>query len=327
MGEAQMKRIPLKTIIIFVLIALFIIVIPATSSDYTMTVVNSALIYLMVTLGISMLMGMGGQMTFAPIAFMGLGAGFSAVLSRTFGVPAWLSIILSSIGVLIVAYLMGLVLFRLSGAYFTFATIGLVQIFSCIFNNWEPLMGAMNGVSGIPKLTLFGFTFDSLKKWFFLLAFCALVIALVVEQIRRTSFGRSLESVRDDETAALTLGVNVYRTKVLAMAVSSMFAGFAGAMLAHHNGAVSYSLFTFITATRFIIMIMLGGVNSTFGTAVGTILVTMLPEWLRPLQQYLNIIFGAIVILLMVFMPMGLAGLADHWWEKLFGRNRKTTVS
>lgn len=299
---------------------LFVIIIPRTSDTYVMTVVNSGMIYFLATLGISLLMGMGGQMSLATISFMGLGCFFSACLSMKLNIPVWLSIPLATIATSVFAWLLGLVLFRLSGAYFTFATIGLVQIFSCIFNNFKPLSGAMDGIPGIPKLNLFGYTFNNLYAWFYLLAAFGLIIACVVERIRRTSFGRSLASVRDDEVAAQTLGVNVYRTKVIAMTISSAFAGFAGAVLAHHNGAASYSLFTFTTGTQMIIMVMLGGVNSTIGTFVGTMLVTLLPEYLRFAEQYLNIIYGGIIVLLMVFMPMGLAGLADHMWKKVTSR-------
>ena len=316
--KTKLKHI--KTVLLLVGLVLFMILTPLVSDTYAMTVVNSGLIYFLATLGISLLLGMGGQMSLAAISFMGLGAFFSGVLSKNLGWTPAVTILLSIIGVSVIAFLLGLVLFRLSGAYFTFATIGLVQIFSCIFTNFKPLSGAMDGMSGIPPLQLFGMTFDTLTEWFYLLCACGVLIAAIVERIRRTKLGRSLASVRDDEVAAQTLGVNVYMTKVIAMTIASAFAAFAGALLAHHNGAASYSLFTFTTGTRFIIMVMLGGVSSTIGTFVGTMLITVLPEYMRFLQEYLNIIYGAIVVLLMVFMPMGLAGLANHLWKKLTDR-------
>lgn len=313
----QKKKINYVWLAVFIAAVLFVIIVPATMNTYQMTVMNTALAYFIGALGISLMMGMGGQMSFATISFMGMGAFCATQLSKNFGVDTFLALIISVLFTIFASLILGAVLFRLSGAYFTFATIGLVQIVSSILLNYRPISGGPDGIFGIPKLQIFGFTFNNLYRWFYLLFACCVICGLITERIRHTSLGRSLASVRDNEIAAKTLGVNCYRVKIISFVIAGAFAGLSGALIAFHNSAISASLFSFNTSATFVIMVMLGGVNSTLGTFVGTILVTMLPEWLRPLNQYLRLIYGIGVILLMIFMPMGLAGLAHDLMAKL----------
>ena len=126
----------------------------------------------------------------------------------------------------------------------------------------------------------------------------------------------------ENEIAAQSLGVNIYRTKVIAFTITGALSALAGGLYAMHGGFISADNFTFDMSTTYIIIVMLGGVNDTFGVLVGSILVNMLPEWLRPLARYIRLIYGAGVILLMVFMPMGLAGLAKQFMDKIKFRMR-----
>ena len=298
-------------------LALFVIVIPNTMDPYIMTVINSALMYFIGALGISMMLGMGGQMSFATVAFMGLGAFTTAQLTKTLGMHSVSAMFLSTLIVMAASGLIGLLLFRLSGAYFTFATIGLVQISSNIFTTYKPFSGGPDGLTGIPRLSFFGITFNNLYMWFYLLCAIAVICGLIVERVRRTALGRSLASVRDNEVAAQTLGVNVYMVKVISFIIAGAFAGISGSLIAYHYTSISAYLFSFVTSTTFVVMVMLGGVNSTVGTFVGTILVTMLPEWLRPLTQYMRFLYGIAIILMMIYMPMGLAGIWHTMSAKL----------
>ena len=143
------------------------------------------------------------------------------------------------------------------------------------------------------------------------------IVAFIVERIRRSKLGRSLASIRDNDVAAMTLGVNVYKTKVIAFTIACTLAALAGALYAMHSNYVSADMFTYERSTSYIIMAMLGGVNNTFGVFFGSLLVTMLPEWLREIQGYLQLCYGIGIILLMVFMPDGLAGLFKMLFAKL----------
>jgi branched-chain amino acid transport system permease protein len=189
--------------------------------------------------------------------------------------------------------------------------------------NYKPLCGGPDGISGIPVIRFLGMAPRNYHDWFYILIGFALAAGLLVERIRRTRLGRSLASIRDNEIAAQTLGVKIYTTKIIAFTIAGALSGLSGGLYAMHNQYVGSDLFTFDVSTTYVIMTMLGGVNNTAGVFVGAILVTMLPEWLRPVQRYLKLAYGIGIILLMVFMPMGLAGLGNAIVKKIF-KTKKT---
>jgi len=317
MKKTVLRYFSIKNICVFIGLALFAIVIPNTMNPYAMTVVNSALGYFIGALGISLMLGMGGQMSFATISFMGVGAFTTVQFSKTFGMNTVLAMLLSTLIVMALSGLLGLILFRLSGAYFTFATIGLVQIIFNILVAYKPFSGGGDGITGIPKLSFLGITFNNLYTWFYLFLAVSVTCGLIVERIRHSALGRSLASIRDNEIAAQTLGVDVYRVKIIAFIIAGGFAGISGSLIAYHNASISAFLFSYNTSTTLVVMVMLGGVNSTTGTFLGSLLVTMLPEWLRFLDKYLRFIYGIGIILLMIFMPQGLAGIYGALKSKL----------
>lgn len=294
---------------------LFVLIVPGFTNDYSMQVLNVSLIMAILAFGLSIMLGMGGMLTFAGAAFMGLGAYLTANLSTgRLGYILNTSeslLIAIAIGTL-AAFLTGLILLRLRGTFFTFATIALVQVSWSIYMNYKPFTGGPDGISRIPVFSALGFTPHGYKQWFYMLSIIVMLCIFLVERIGSTKLGRSLAAVRDSEIAAQCLGVNIYRTKVIAFTITGALSALAGGLYAMHGGFISADNFTFDMATTYIIIVMLGGVNDTFGVLVGAILVNMLPEWLRPLARYIRLIYGIGVILLMVFMPMGLAGLAKQ---------------
>jgi branched-chain amino acid transport system permease protein len=306
-----------KTITLFVCIVLFTIIVPRVTNTYSMTVMNTALIYFIASLGISVLLGMGGNISFATCAFMGFGAFVTTNLSVKLGIHSVISMVLAVVATCLFSWVMGLILLRLKGSYFTFATIGLVQIMWSIYTNFKPFSGGPDGISRIPRLDFIFYKPRTVLDYFYVLMIFAVLCGVIVERLRKTSLGRSLASIRDNEIAAQSLGVNVYRTNVIGFIISGAFAGLAGALLAHHNTFISASQFTFEQSTMFVIMVMLGGVSSTPGAFIGAMIVTMLPEWLRPLKEYIRFVYGIGIMILMVFMPMGLAGVAKSITNKL----------
>ncbi|MCL2580511.1 MAG: branched-chain amino acid ABC transporter permease [Oscillospiraceae bacterium] len=305
------------------LICAIILIVPQFLHGYPMTVVNVALLFAITSYGISVMLGMGGQLSFAAVTFMGLGAYF--VANTTTGrlgitIPTMLALVLTPIVFAGVAFLVGLVLLKLKGTYFTFATIALVQVAFTFFNNYSPLFGGPDGISGIPTLTFFDHSFrssGSSNEWFYFISISVVLVAIVVERIRRSQLGRALASIRDNETAALTFGINTYLTKVIAFSIAGAFASFSGALWVMHGRFVGADMFNFLNAAQFIIMAMLGGVNSTVGIVIGALLVTGLPELFRAFQGYMQLFWGVAIIALMVFMPTGLAGIKDMIVEKI----------
>ena len=283
-----------------------------TSNSYTLFALNETFIYALCAMSVSVMLGMTGMMTFSSVSFYGIGAYIMANLATgRLGIKLepGLVLIIAPILTALIAAIVGLPLLRLRGNYFTFSTIALVQVAFCFFNNTPSIFGGYDGISGIPTLSFFGWKIKGNQTWFFVLIAAVIIVALIIQRIRHSRLGRSMAAIRDNETAALTLGINVYRTRVITFAISAAICGFAGALYACFNRFCSADSFTYAAGIPFIIMAMLGGINSTVGCVLGAILVGMLPEWLRILESYMQLIYGIGVILLMIFMPMGLNGL------------------
>lgn len=313
------------TVVAAVLVIAFLL--SGSLNSYYMTIFNMTLIYFLCTASMSLIFGMGGQLSYCTVTFMGLGAFITAKATTTFGLTPVIGMVLGVLISAAVAFVFSLVLVKMRGAFFTFGTLALVNIGGTVYQNFTPLTGGSEGTAGIPKLTLLGITFDNLKAWFFLLVVITFLAFALIQRIRTSSLGRSLMAVRDDEVAAQTLGINVYRTKVIAFTISSALAAFSGTLVALHNGVVSPSLFTFSVQTKFIIMSMLGGINSTLGALLGTALLQLLPEYLRFLQTYAMLVYGVGIVLLLVFMPTGIMGLLEAGYKKLRKKGKAEDLS
>ncbi len=289
----------------------------------SVNLINVAMIYYFSVAGMYLMLGLGGSMSMCSIAVMGLSAFVCGYTNTKLGWPILPAMLAGVVSAMLLCLLVGSLLLKLDGRAFMFGTMALVYIGTSVFQNFSEFTGGPNGTSGISKLTLFGKTFSSFKSWFVLLAILCYLLILLLHRIKNTAFGRSLMAARDDETAAYSLGVNVYRTKLIAFVISGALSGVGGALYAVHNGAISASLFAFSTQQNFVIMLMLGGVMSPVGALFGSILVNYLPEIARSAGSYLNMIYGILIILLMIFMPMGLAGLIKDGFARLKAMNKK----
>ena len=290
--------------------------------DYLLTVMCNAMISAIVVFGLSIMLGMGGQVTFSTAGMMGIGAFTTGAMTTKLHLHPLLALGGSILVVCIVSLLIGLVLFRLKGTYFAFATIALVQIVYVILQNWKPVTGGAEGMPNIPPLDLGFMVVNSTIKYFYVIFVLALICGLIVHRIRTSSLGRSLSSVRDNEIAAYCLGVNVFRTKVISFVISGAFAALAGSLYAHLNTYLSAESFTFEQSGIYLIMVMLGGVSSTVGAFFGAVLLTILPELMRFLQTYYKLVYGIGVIVIMVFMPQGVAGMVKHAIYRLTHRRK-----
>lgn len=311
MNRGKRKLSIRYAMLIPVLIVLSIMV-SQVDSAYTVRVFDLALIYGINAFGLLLMLGMGGQLVYSGVAFMGIGAYTAANLcSGRLGVylDSGLVLLLAILAGGLTAFLFGLPLLRLKGTFFTFATIGIVQIFYTFFLNFKPLFGGPAGISGIKTMTMFGIKFDDYYKWFYFLLILIVIVMLILNRARNSQFGRQLAAIRDNEIAAQVLGVNIYWTRVKAFTISGMLGGLSGALLAMLAKYIGADNFSYARASTFIIMAMLGGVNSAPGIILGSVIVTLLPEVLRGMDQYLMFIYGVLVIVLMILMPMGIFGL------------------
>ena len=300
-----------------IFVALFYFIIPKNTGAYTITVWNSAFIYFIANIGTAIMLGSCGMVSFASPAFMGLGAFTSVYICMHFDVNPFISMFLGMLMAMLMAALIGMALMRLNGTFFTFSTVALCQIAYTVYNGWKPVTGGPNGIPMVPSFSLFGWTAKQYVDNFYVLITIAIICGIIALRLQKTNFGRAMNSIRDNELVAKTNGVNVFKTKVIAFTIAAGFAGIAGACLAHSTHYVVSTYFTYSNATMYIIQVMIGGVYNIIGVFAGTILITMLPEWLRPLQEYIKLVYGVGVILLMIFMPMGVFGLGSNLIKRI----------
>jgi branched-chain amino acid transport system permease protein len=297
------------------------ILVPRFYNFYHMVIINTSLFYFICVVGLNIMLGLGGLMSLCSITLMGVGAFVCGRLTVIYGCPTLLGVLAGALATGLLTFLLGLALLRLSGAFFMFGTMGLVFIGNTIFTNWVKMTGGPDGTAGIPPLNFFGLLkLTNYYEWFPFLCVIVVLVLFLFSRIKNSSLGRSLMAIRDSEVAALTLGINVYMTKVLAFTISGFLAGFSGALYALHNGVVSGSMFTIDVQLSFLMMVMLGGVQHAAGSLIGSLLITVLPETLRFVDKYINIFYGVMIILLMIFMPMGIIGIYDAV-RKILGKS------
>ena len=198
-------------------------------------------------------------------------------------------------------------LIKIAQAFFG-ATIGVVMILNGLFQNWKPVTGGADGIADIPTFSLLGWEAQTEASLFHLALGIATAISIATFLIHDSALGRAFMAIRDNEIAAKCMGVDSYRVKIIAYAISGLYCGVAGALFAFMSNYISATTFTFNQSALYLVMLMLGGYQALWGPIVGTTLLMMLPEWFRFLQEYILLIYGLGIMLLMVVMPEGLLG-------------------
>lgn len=250
-----------------------------------------------------------GQLSLCHAAFMGLGAYTSALLAIRLGLPPILTIFLGAGLCGLISYALGLVILRLRGVYFVLVTFLLGQIFHLLVLDLDALTHGANGLVGIPAISIFGLSFGTQAKFFwFALVACALVISFVALLLRSPT-GRAFASIEENLTLAGASGINTARYQSIAFALGSAIAGFGGGIFAHYMRFISPDTFTFWVSVSFVVMMVVGGRGSLVGWLLGAAFITPLPELLRDAREFQQIIYGAVLIGVLMFLPGGLITL------------------
>jgi len=304
------------------LVLLLAIVVPLVPfalhvSDYILNIFMNSVTYAMAVLGMVVVLGYAGQINLAQAAFFGIGAYAVGLGTVAWGLGFWLSFILG-LGVAAIAGLvLGLTTLRLGGHYLAMITISFQQIFDLVLVNWIAVTRGPDGIPSIEPPALFGVNLTDKRAY---LLFCAAVLyALIwfVWWLPRTRLGRAMRAVRDNELAAETIGVHTLRIKVIAFTISAVLGGIGGALYAAGFSYISPDNFSFLRSVEFLTAVLLGGAQSPFGAALGTVLIVLLPEWLRFLKSLYLAVYGLGVILIMVFMPEGIWGLLRNTFQRI----------
>jgi len=248
-------------------------------------------------MGVSLLTGFTGIFTLGHAGYMALGAYVSSLLILKVGVHWLAAIFLGGAGAMVVAWLVGIPTLKLMGDYYAIASIGLGEAIRLILENWQSVTRGARGVPGIPPYT----TLPVALTFFLVMAFAMFCLI-------NSSFGRAFKACRDDYLAASLLGFNTARYRVLSLTISGFYCGVAGALLAGFLSFIQPIMFDMIKSTELTSVVVFGGLGSMTGTLIGTGIITLVTEVFRPISQYRMLIYGAVIVIIMIFRPEGIMG-------------------
>ncbi|MEO7007946.1 MAG: branched-chain amino acid ABC transporter permease, partial [Caldimonas sp.] len=281
-------------------------------NDYVLSLGIFFFINLLLIGGLNLVMGYGGQISLCQAGFFGVGAYVSGVLALRYGVPPLLGIFAALLGAALSALVIGLPALRLRGNYLAMATLGFNAILSVLFSELVPLTGGPNGLAGIPSIAVGSFAFDGPGRFFWLAWAAGAVLMALLALLLASRAGRALRAVAGSEVAAASMGVDPFRSKLAAFMFSAACAGVAGALYAHFNQYASPETFSFSTSVLLVVMVAIGGWGHYWGPLFGAAVFTAVPELLRRFQDSELLVFGAGMIVVLLFMPAGIAGMSQR---------------
>ncbi|MFM2043049.1 MAG: high-affinity branched-chain amino acid transport system permease protein LivM [Pseudomonadota bacterium] len=326
-GDAAAARLSRGFIVAVVLFALTLPFLPF-SDRYVLDLGMTVLIYILLGMGLNVTVGLAGLLDLGYVAFYAIGAYTFAILATSLGVGFWTALPLAGLAAALMGVLLSLPILRLRGDYLAIVTLGFGEITRIVITNWQGLTGGPNGISGIPRPTLFGMTFDRRPDegevsfhaltgiaysgehrsmfLYFIILLLVVLAAWVVWRLRRLPVGRAWEALREDEIACRSLGINPVASKVSAYAVGATLGGLAGCFFAARQGFVSPESFTFLESALILAIVVLGGMGSQIGVVIAACFIVLLPEMAREFSDYRMLLFGMAMILIMVWRPGGL---------------------
>lgn len=273
---------------------------------------------------LNFVIGYAGIYSLAHAAFFGIAAYTGALIALHVSTSLLIAIPVAMATCAILSLVISLPSLRVRGEYFVVASLGLQMIAFTVFSEWKGVTGGLGGITGVPVATIFGFSLRSLESFLVVSLVCLALVTLAIFVLARTSFGRNLKAIRDNEVAAAAFGKNVALIKTLAVAISSALCAVAGVLYAFHVSFVNPESFTIDQSVLVMAMIIIGGTGTVFGPILGALIIHLLPAGLtyltflpsRDLASLQQIIYGAAMVLLMIYRPSGLIGrsnIKDTW--------------
>jgi branched-chain amino acid transport system permease protein len=258
-----------------------------------------------IVIGLNLLIGFAGQISLGHAGFLGIGAYASAVLPTHLG---WHPLLAMAAGAAAAAVLAGIVarpIFKLKGNYLAMATLGLGIIINIALRNEAQWTGGPDGMP-VPAMGLMGFELSSDKQWYWVVALLLVVSVWASLNMIDSPFGRALRALHGSEVASQVVGVDIVRYKVAIFVLSAVFASIMGSVTAHYVGFVTPNFADFFHSIELVTMVVVGGMASVYGSIVGAVLLTALPQALATFEGWETVVFGAVLMLCMIFLPKGL---------------------
>lgn len=304
-----------------------LLVFPFLAGEYLLYMANLVGVAVVAAVGLNILTGFAGQISLGHAAFVGIGAYTGAVLSTRLGLPFLLCLPISGCSAAFFGMIVGGPSMRMKGLYLCIATLAAQVIFEFIFVHWESMTGGIRGIN-LPAPTVFGFTLHNEFRFYWVTLVVAVICVSTARNLFRTRVGRAFIAIRDRDISAELMGINLFRYKMYAFAVSSFMAGVSGCLWVNFLKTVTPEHFPLTESIRYLAMIIVGGLGSILGSIFGAIFMTIVPEMLKNLMSLLaesfpaamtylfplqQVVFGLLIVAFLVFEPHGLAEI----WRRI----------
>ncbi|MEL7608638.1 MAG: branched-chain amino acid ABC transporter permease [Bacillota bacterium] len=299
MSKAMKSSVRLLALVLLLLVPV------AITNRYALNVIIMAGIWVLLASSINLMLGYAGQLPLGHTAFYGLGGYVSGLLSVKLGLSMWLGMPIAGLFTMLIGGIIGKLTFRVRGSAFVLVTLGFGEVLRLVVNNWMGLTNGPLGLSGIQPPMLFGKAFGYVGYYYLVLALNVLAI-YIIWRIVRSRFGRAFLALNENEPLANAVGVHSERFLNLAMMVSTLFAGIAGSFYAHYALFISPDMLFFSNTVTMVVMVVVGGKRTIWGPIVGAVLFTLIPEWLRFMENYRVLVYGLILMLSILFMKNGI---------------------
>ncbi len=307
MNQLLQRARSVKPVWYYAALGLVVLLLPLLMDDYLTSVAVLAGIYVMLGLSLNIIVGYAGLFQLGHAAFYGIGAYTAAILNLRFGIPIFVLLPVGALVAGLFAFLISRPILHLRGDYLCIVTIAFGEIFRMVLkNNLFGLTGGSNGLSGISRPALFGWTFSRPIHYYYLVLGLVLLTIFVARRLERSRLGRAWTYVREDELAAEAMGINTTRIKLLAFVLGSAWAGLAGVVYASRYRVISPENFSFTESVIMFCIVVLGGIGSVPGMLLGTAGMVVLPEFVRAAKTWRDAWLGVAMILMMIVRPEGL---------------------
>ncbi|MDD5723886.1 MAG: branched-chain amino acid ABC transporter permease [Syntrophales bacterium] len=288
---------------------IFALAFPFIFSLYQTNIMASALIYVMLGLGLNIVVGLAGLLDLGYVAFYAVGAYAYALLNYHFGLSFWMVLPIGAALGATFGILLGFPVLRLRGDYLAIVTLGFGEIIRIILENWNEFSFGPSGIANIPRPSLFGIDLSvhnaTIYIYYIMIGLCLLTI-FVVNRLQDSRIGRAWIALREDETACQAMGIDKTKTKLTAFALGAMWAGMSGVVFAAKTTFVNPASFTIWESIIILCIVVLGGMGSILGVIAGALVLILMPEYLRALSEFRMLAFGILLVVMMVFRPGGL---------------------
>ena len=323
-ADMALYPLPIARGTVIALLVLFVVIVPAVFGEYYLSIINLVLISIVGALGLNILVGYTDQISIGHGAFMSVGAYTAANLAVRAGLPFWITLPAGGLMAALVGAVVGIPSLRIKGLYLAIATLAGQLIIEWIINHVPWISGGTQASIQVPRPSLFGHEMKTQGELYFFLLFFALIAIVAALNLVRSRIGRAFVAIRDQDIAAEIIGIDIFRYKLIAFAISSFYAGVCGVLYTYYFGIANYEQFQLGVSIEYLAMIIIGGLGSVLGSILGAAFVSLLPLAIRTVMESVGglffaanematvvssmrlVIFGALIIVFLVMEPEGL---------------------